>query len=296
MKKTLDEKVFGLICYTVMTIVALLCLVPFLLVVISSLTDEQEIIKRGFSLFPHKLSLAAYKFALKDPLIIIRAYGVTISVTVLGTLAALLAVSMTSYVLQRKDFAWRNKFSFYIYFTTLFNGGLVPYYIFMIRYLHMKNNLLALILPLMLNAFNIILMRSYLSSIPTALIEAARIDGAGDFQIYWKIILPLAKPALATIGLFIALGYWNDWYSCMLFIDNDKLFTLQYYLYRMVNGAEAMRTISTTAGGKIGSQTALPSEALKMALTVIVTGPILLLYPFVQRYFVSGLTVGAVKQ
>ena len=296
MKKSKDIKLFNLISYTIITIVALICLIPFLLVLAGSFTEEKEIIMNGYSLFPSKLSLAAYKTALKEPMDILRAYGVTISVTVLGTSLGLFIVAMTGYVLQRKDFVLRNKISFFFYFTTLFSGGLVPWYILMVKYLHLKDNYLALLLPPLLSVFNIIIMKSYISGIPQALTESAKIDGAGDFQIFIKIIIPLLKPALATVGLFIALGYWNDWYNSMLFINNEKLFSLQYYLYRIVNNIEAYKNIlAQTGGSSMGSVIEMPTESLKMALAMIVTGPIVLLYPFVQKYFVSGITVGAVK-
>ena len=296
MKKSSDVKLFNGISYTLITLVALLCLIPFLLVVVGSITDEKEIIANGFSLFPEKFSLEAYRTALKEPMAIVRAYGVTISLTVIGTALGLFTVAMTAYVLQRKDFKWRNKFSFFFYFTTLFSGGLVPWYIVMVRYLDLKDSYLSLLLPPMLSVFNIILMKSYLGGIPKALTEAAKIDGAGDFQIFWQIILPLSKPALATVGLFIAIGYWNDWYNCMLFINNENLYSLQYYLYKIVNNVEAYKTIIAQTGGSVGSAINMPSESLKMALTVIVTGPIILVYPFIQKYFVSGITIGAVKE
>ena len=296
MKKSSDVKLFNGISYALITLVALLCLIPFLLVVMGSITDEKEIIANGFSLFPQKFSLEAYRTALKEPMAIIRAYGVTISLTAIGTTLGLFTVAMTAYVLQRKDFKWRNKFSFFFYFTTLFSGGLVPWYIVMVRYLGLKDSYLSLLLPPMLSVFNIILMKSYLGGIPKALTEAAKIDGAGDFEIFWKIILPLSKPALATVGLFIAIGYWNDWYNCMLFINNENLSSLQYYLYKIVNNVEAYKTILSQTGGSVGSAINMPSESLKMALTVIVTGPIILVYPFIQKYFVSGITIGAVKE
>lgn len=166
----------------------------------------------------------------------------------------------------------------------------------MVRYLGLKDSYLAMLLPPLLSVFNIILMKSYLNSIPQALIEAAKIDGAGDFEIFIKVILPLAKPALATVGLFIAIGYWNDWYNCMLFINNENLYSLQYYLYKIVNNVEAYKTILSQTGGSIGAAIDMPSESLKMALTIIVTGPIILLYPFIQKYFVQGVTIGAVKE
>lgn len=297
MKKSKDIKLFNIISYTAITIVASLCLIPFFMVLIGSFTSEKEIIANGFSFFPKNFSIEAYKTALKEPIAILRAYGVTASLTVLGTAIGLFIVAMTGYVLQRKDFKWRNKVSFFFYFTTLFSGGLVPWYILMVKYLGLKDSYLALLLPPLLSVFNIIIMKSYMSGIPQALTESAKIDGAGDFTIFMKIILPLAKPALATIGMFIALGYWNDWYNSMLFINNENLYSLQYYLYKIVNNIEAYKTILAQAGGgtSLGSTINMPSESLKMALTIIVTGPIILVYPFIQKYFVSGVTIGAVK-
>ena len=297
MKKSKDIKAFNIISYTVISIVALVCLIPFLMVIIGSFTAESEIVANGFSFFPKELSIEAYKTALKEPIAILKAYGVTASLTVIGTAIGLFIVAMTAYVLQRKDFKWRNKVSFFFYFTTLFSGGLVPWYILMVKYLGLKDSYLSLLLPPMLSVFNIIIMKSYMSGIPQALTESAKIDGAGDFTIFMKVILPLVKPALATIGMFIALGYWNDWYNSMLFINNENLYSLQYYLYKIVNNIEAYKTILAQAGGgtSLGSTINMPSESLKMALTIIVTGPIILVYPFIQKYFVSGVTIGAVK-
>ena len=297
MKKSKDIKAFNILSYTLIGLVALICLIPFLMVIIGSFTEEKEIIANGFSFFPKELSLEAYKTALKEPMAILRAYGVTASLTVIGTAIGLFIVAMTAYVLQRKDFKWRNKVSFFFYFTTLFSGGLVPWYILMVKYLGLKDSYLSLLLPPLLSVFNIIIMKSYMSGIPQALTESAKIDGAGDFTIFIKVILPLVKPALATIGMFIALGYWNDWYNSMLFINNENLYSLQYYLYKIVNNIEAYKTILAQAGGgtSLGSTINMPSESLKMALTIIVTGPIILVYPFIQKYFVSGVTIGAVK-
>ena len=297
MKKSKDIKVFNILSYTLIALVAIICLIPFLMVVVGSFTAEKEIIANGFSFFPKELSLEAYKTALKEPMAILRAYGVTASLTVIGTAIGLFIVAMTAYVLQRKDFKWRNKVSFFFYFTTLFSGGLVPWYILMVKYLGLKDSYLSLLLPPLLSVFNIIIMKSYMSGIPQALTESAKIDGAGDFTIFMKVILPLVKPALATIGMFIALGYWNYWYNSMLFINNENLYSLQYYLYKIVNNIEAYKTILAQAGGgtSLGSTINMPSESLKMALTIIVTGPIILVYPFIQKYFVSGVTIGAVK-
>lgn len=296
MKKTSkDRAVFNVIAYMVIIFMTLCCVIPFIIVVSGSFTSETYILKNGFSLIPKEFSTSAYSLAFKDPMVVLRSYGVTLFVTITGTITGLFVTAMTSYVLTRKDFEWRNKFSFYFYFTTLFSGGLVPWYILMVRYLHLKDNYLALILPLLLSVFNILVMKSYMSSIPDAISESAKIDGAGDFTIFIKLILPLSKPALATVGLFIALRYWNDWYNAMLFIQNEKMYSLQYFLYKIINNIDAYKKILATSGGSVNVKMDLPSESLKMALTVIVTGPIILLYPFVQRYFVQGLTIGAVK-
>ena len=200
--------------------------------------------------------------------------------------------TMTGYVLSRKDFPWRNKFAFFFFFTTLFSGGLVPTYMLCMRYLHFKNNYMALILPMVFSVWNMIIAKSFMAGIPASITESAKIDGANDFTIYIKLIIPLSKPLIATLCLFAALAYWNDWYNCMLYITDEDKFMLQYYLQRMLGSAEAMRLVAEKSGIPI---TTVPLESMKMAMTVIATGPIVLLYPFVQRYFVKGMTIGAVK-
>lgn len=291
--KSKDKLLLEMIGYVALTILALFCIFPFLLVVSSSLTEESKIIENGFQLFPTAFSTEAYKILFEYPAEMLKAYGVTISVTLLGTLLGLFLTSMTAYVLARKDFKWRNKFSFFFFFTTLFSGGLVPWYLLIVNYLELKDTLLVLILPMLMNVFYIIVMKSFMSSIPEAIIESAKIDGAGDFQIYVRFILPLSKPALATIGLFIALAYWNDWYNALLFIQKEDLMPLQYYLYRMLGNMDGMRKAMMASGAVVNVN--LPTESLKMAMTIVATGPILLAYPFIQRYFVQGLTIGAVK-
>ena len=201
-------------------------------------------------------------------------------------------MSMSGYVLSRQDFKQRNAISFFIYFTTLFSGGLVPSYILMVNGLKLKDSLWSLILPGVMSAWSIFLMRNFMKSIPDSLYESAAIDGAGDFRIYWQIFLPLAKPSLATIGLFLALGYWNEWHNAMLYIQTSEKYPLQYFLQRMVTQADVQLLIRK---GLTISTADLPSESIKMATAVIATGPIVLAYPFVQKYFVSGLTVGSVK-
>lgn len=291
--KQFDRKIFSGIGYVSLVSLAILCLFPFVLVISSSLTEENKIITEGYQFFPTAFSTEAYSILFKYPEQMVQAYLVTISVTVIGTILGLFLTSMTAYALSRKDFKWRNHFSFFFFFTTLFSGGLVPWYLLMVNYLDMKDTLTALVIPLMLNVFYIIVMKSFMSSIPDAIVESAKIDGAGDFKIYLRLILPLSKPALATIGLFLALAYWNDWYNALLFISDEKLMPLQYYLYKMLGNMDGMRKAMMGAGAVV--TTSIPSESLKMAMTVVATGPILLAYPFVQRYFVQGLTIGAVK-
>lgn len=288
-----DRLILAIIGYFMLTLLAVFCIFPFLLVVSSSLTEESAIVENGFQIFPTRFSLEAYRILFEFPTDMLKAYGVTISVTALGTLAGLFLTSMTAYVLARKDFKWRNIFSFFFFFTTLFSGGLVPWYLLIVNYLQLKDTLLVLILPMLMNVFYIIVMKTFMSSIPEAIIESAKIDGAGDFQIYLRFILPLSKPALATIGLFIALAYWNDWYNALLFISNSDLMPLQYYLYRLLGNMDGMRKAMMESGAVINFN--IPTESLKMAMTVVATGPILLAYPFIQRYFVQGLTIGAVK-
>lgn len=289
-----DELGVNILGCVLIGLFALICLLPFYLIIIASFTDETYMIRNGYPILLDlkNASIEAYQLCLKNPDSILRAYGVTGGVTIVGTFLAVFLATMTGYVLSRKDFPWRNKFAFFFFFTTLFNGGLVPWYLLCIRYLNLKNSILALILPSMFSVWNMIIAKSFMNGIPASISESAMIDGANDMRIFVSLILPLSKPLLATIGLFSALTYWNDWYNCMLFISNENMFTLQYYLQRMLGSAEAMRIVAEKSGMPLQS---VPLESMQMAMTVIATGPIVLLYPFVQRYFVKGLTIGAVK-
>nr|WP_235548899.1 carbohydrate ABC transporter permease [Paenibacillus sp. Soil522] len=289
----MDRLLLTILGYVFISLLAIMCIIPFLLIISSSLTEESTIVENGFQLFPTAFSVEAYALLFRYPAQMLKAYGVTIAVTALGTLAGLFLTAMTAYVLQRKDFKWRNKFSFFFFFTTLFSGGLVPWYLMIVNYLDLKDRLIVLILPMLLNVFYIIVMKSFMSSIPEAITESAKIDGAGDFRIFIQLMLPLSKPALATIGLFIALAYWNDWYNALLFISSENLMPLQYYLYKMLGNMDGMRKAMASSGAVVTMN--IPTESLKMAMTIIATGPILLAYPFIQRYFVQGLTIGAVK-
>lgn len=292
-----DVIILNTIAYSFCGLIALVCLVPFIMIVSGSFSSESAIIKNGFSLLPQDFSLEAYRTVFKDPMVVFRAYATTIGLTIVGTVTGLLLQTMTAYVLSRKDFEWRNKFSFFFYFTTLFSGGLVPYYILMTQTLNLRDSYLALLLPLLFSVYNLLIMKSYIMGIPDSLIEAAKIDGCGEFRILFQIVLPLIKPALATVGLFIALAYWNDWYNAMLYIKDTTRYPLQYFLYQQVNDIEAYKKLlaNNAAGSAAVSAISLPTQSLKMALTIVVTGPIVLAYPLVQKYFVQGITIGAVK-
>jgi putative aldouronate transport system permease protein len=288
-----DKFIFNLVGYPIILIIAILCVIPLELVVASSFASADSINTIGYSFIPKSFSLASYAAIFRTPSDLINAYGVTMFSTVVGTIGGLYLTAMTAYVLWRKDFAWRNQFSFFFYFTVLFSGGLVPWYILCVHYLKFKDiPMVAIILPALFSVFNIIIMRNFMKSIPDAIIESAKIDGAGDFLIFNRLVLPLAKPALASIGLFIALSYWNDWYMSLMFVSDIHNVQLQYYLYKIISSVEALNRLGI---GQHISLSDLPTEGMKMAMTVIVIGPIVLLYPFLQKYFVKGLTIGSVK-
>ncbi|WNR42894.1 carbohydrate ABC transporter permease [Paenibacillus roseipurpureus] len=267
-------------------------MLPLVLIISGSFSNEEAILSKGYSLLPRQFDTRAYKFIFMNASQLFSSYRVTIFTTLTGTLLGLFITAMTAYVLSRRDFEWRNKFALYFFFTTLFSGGIVPWYILCVQYLHLNDTFAGLVVPMLLNVFNIIIMKSFMSEIPDAITESAKIDGAGDFLIFRTLILPLSKPVLATIGFFIALAYWNDWFLSYIFMQNEKYFTLQFTLYRVLSIAQALKNTSTSV---VTGQSVLPSETLKLAMTVVATGPILLVYPFLQKYFIRGLTIGAVK-
>ena len=272
---------------------AFLCVLPFWLIVANSFETEGNIIKLGFTLWPRDFTIFSYKLIFENPDLIVGSYIATIILTIVGTVIGLFVVSMTGYALQRPDFNARNGISFFIYFTTLFSGGLVPFYLLMTKYLQLKDNYLAVLLPALISPWLIILMKNFTKSVPHSITESAKIDGAGDFMIFMKIILPMLTPALATVGLFLALGYWNEWYNAMLFLSpNIKYRPLQLFLYNIVTKADFIK--NSAAMSNVPPQD-VPLESMKMATAVVATGPIIMVYPFVQKYFIQGITVGAVK-
>jgi putative aldouronate transport system permease protein len=291
-KITPDRFVFNISGYFITALIAICCLIPFALVISGSFTAEESIYKDGYRIIPKVISFESYYVIFKAPMVVLSAYSVTIGLVIVGTVSSLFLTCMTAYVLHKKDFKYRNRFSYFFYFTTLFSGGLVPWYILMVKYLGLKNSLLALLLPHLFSVFNIIVMRTFFKSIPEAIGESAKVDGAGEFTVFIRLYLPMSVPALATIGLFIALGYWNDWFAAMLFITNEKMFPLQYFLYKVLNTMAYVGKLSEMTGIPTPE---MPKESFKLAMTVIATGPIIFLYPFIQKYFIQGITVGAVK-
>ncbi len=285
-----DRISFNMISFVVLTVLSLVCLLPFWLVVSGSFSDQQSIQLNGYRLIPEKFSVDAYRMLFRIPEELLQAYGVTIFVTAAGTGLGLFITSMAAYVLADREFRYRYQVSFFFYFTSIFGGGLVPWYIFNTKYLHFHNNIIALILPILVNVTYLLILKSYMMNIPDSLYESARLDGV----VYFRIALPLCKAGLATVGLFIALNYWNDWYNAMLFLDEGKreLYPLQYYLNNILTKAQAINAAAARSGIPASD---VPSEPMKLAMTVVATGPIVLLYPFLQKYFVKGVTIGAVK-
>jgi multiple sugar transport system permease protein/putative aldouronate transport system permease protein len=281
------------ISYVTVSLFALFCLLPFIFILSASFSSESEIMKSGFGLLPKGFTLTAYEYIFKAPRQIIGSYVVTILMTTFGTAIGLFVISMTGYALNRRDFSFRNQISFFIYFTTLFSAGLAPTFLWVARDLDLRGSYLAVFLQLLMTPWLIILMKSFMRTVPYEIVESGKVDGAGDFRIFAQLSLPMMKPALATVGLFLALAYWNEWYLSSLYLGSSVEFKpLQYHLYNLINTANALR--NSVAGSNV-SITDLPSNTLKMASAVVATGPILLIYPFIQKYFVSGITVGAVK-
>lgn len=293
-KMTPGDRVLNLFFYLFITLFAVICLIPFILVVSSSLTQEQALTANGYRLWPSEFSLDAYRLVMVSA-DIPQAYIVTIFITIVGTFLSMLFTCAVSYAMSVKNFKSRSVLALFIYFTMLFNGGLVATYLLITKTLMLQNTIWVLLFPSLCNAWNILLMRNFFNGIPDSLAESAKIDGANDIVILFRIIIPISLPGIATIGLFYALSYWNEWYKCLLYIDSNhsQYYTLQYLIQRILRQVNYAANQPAEAVG-LNSIT-LPTYAYHMATVVVSTGPIILLYPFLQKYFVQGLTVGAVK-
>ena len=277
-----------------LSVFSIFCIIPILAILGISFSGERSLITEGYHIFPKDFDTLAYSTLLASPKQLISAYEISIIVTLLGGFLGLTVTALIAYPLSRSDFPWRKQIMFFVFFTMLFNGGLVPWYIIISKYLHLKSTLRVLILPYLANAWYIILMRTYMAKIPMSLIESAKIDGGSEFRIFLQIILPLSKPALATIGLFFVLQYWNDWWLSMLFIETEKFIPIQYMLVRIMSNIQYLTSQMSSMSVNIDISK-LPNESARMALCLIAAGPMLFVFPFFQKYFVRGLTVGSIK-
>lgn len=281
----------------VMILFAMVIILPLILVIIISISSTESLANHGFTYFPSSFSLEAYRFLFKAGGTIIRSYGNTIFYTVVGTLMALFVMSMFAYVLSLKAFRPRRVISFIAFFTTLFWGGLVPEYILYTQYLHFNDTIWIFLLPNIVNAFHVIILRTFIqTSIPDSLYESAKIDGANEWTIYTRIVLPLSKAGLATIGLFEVVARWNNWFTGLLYVENAKLVPIMTYLQRIQKSLEYMKSNMDLAGPDVVElMKNLPSESARMAIAVIAIAPLMVMYPFFQKYFVKGMTIGSVK-
>lgn len=283
-----------MIIHFVFILFSLACIIPLVSIISISLSNETDIIKNGYSLFPRVFDISAYAYVLYEPIQIINAFKVSIIVSILGTFISLIVTAGIAYTLSRHDYKFKNPLSFFVFFTMMFNGGLVPTYILISNYLHLKDTIWVLILPYVAAPFFILLLRTFMQKIPYDIIESCMMDGASEFRIFFQIILPLAKPGLATVALFTILHYWNDWFLSLLYIEKESLVPLQYMLYRMMNNITFLTSSSNQMPPGLNN-TVIPSESARMAMAILAAGPMLAVFPFFQQYFVRGLTVGAVK-
>ena len=290
-----EQKTIGRICTGILLVLVVITLLPIALLVLASFTEEKEILTSGYTLFPKNWSLDAYAYMIKQGATIFRAYGISILVTIVGTVFSVLITTMLAYPMSRKNFKYRKILAFFVFFTMLFNGGLVPTYLMYTGIFHINNTLLAYIVPgLLMSAMNVMLIRTFFAtSIPDALFEAAQIDGASQFQIFFKIVLPLGKPILIAMGLLSGLGYWNDWTNGLYYIRDTKLYGIQNLLNKMISDLTALT--QNASGASTVAIADIPSASVRMAIAFVAMLPILCLYPFLQRYFTKGIALGAVK-
>lgn len=294
--KTSEDKRFRLFATVVLTVLTIITLLPIALIIIASVTDESVLISTGYTFLPSKLSLDSYYYMVKQSAMILRAYGVSIFVTVVGTVLSVLITSMLAYPMSRRSFRYRNIMAFFVFFTMLFSGGIVASYIMWTRIFEIKNTIWALVVPnYLVTAFNVFLVRNYFShGVPEAVIESAQIDGASEIRIFFSIMLPLAVPVVATISLFTAITYWNDWVNGLYYITDPNLYGIQNLLIRIMNNIQFLK-VSTNVS-LLGTQTVdLPGTSVRMAMAVIGILPVLVIYPFVQKHFIKGVVLGAVK-
>lgn len=274
---------------------SLLFVLPFLLIIAISLSNEEIIMSRGYRLIPEQFDLTAYRIVFENPDQILNSYMVTGAQAFLGTFLSVLVMSMCAYPLSRAAFRWRSPITFYIFFTMLFSGGLIPSYILITQYLHLGNTFWVYVIPGLASAFHIIIFRTFFQGLPYEIVESAKMDGANEFRIYWQLILPLSKPVLATLSLLGVLGRWNEWFRALVYIRDEELYTLQYLLQRILMQAEFIEQMADVMPAGYGENFKIPTETVRFAMAIVAAGPLLFVFPFFQKYFVKGLTIGSVK-
>lgn len=296
--KTRGEKAFQIFAFVFLTLMTICSLAPFVLIISASLTEENTLAVSGYQFWPKVFSPAAYQYLLTKSETILKAYGISGIVTVSGTAVSLILSPMLAYPMSRSDFRFRNFLAFFVFFTMIFSGGIVPSYMMWTRVFDIKNTIFALIIPnYLMGAFNIFLLRNYFSNnIPVSLIESAQLDGAKELTIFFRIILPLSTPVLATVGLFVGLAYWNDWTNGLYYITDTNLYSIQNLLNRLMQNIEYLKSGSsiTSAVGNIDTSS-MPTTSMRMAIAVVAVLPIIIVFPFIQKYFIKGVIVGAVK-
>ena len=288
-----DTKGLKILAYIIITAYALCCVIPFLLIIAISFTDNAAIKEFGYSLIPKQFSAEAYRMLIESPKTVVDAYKVNIIVTVFGTFFNVVLGVQYAYMLVRKQFRLRNVLSFYMFFTMLFSGGMVPSYILITQYLGWKNNMLALIVPYLVTPYNIFLVRSFMASIPDSLYEAAKIDGAGEYRILYTIIYPMSTGAIATVTVFAMLSFWNAWYPSMLYMSDATKYSLQYMLQCVLGRIDSLKE-AANAGATVDQE--IPEDSLRMATCVLAAGPLVVAFPFFQKYFVKGVMIGSIKE
>jgi putative aldouronate transport system permease protein len=295
--KTKENIIFQTVSHFILIIMSLLVIIPFVLLVISSFASDKATLTYGYTFFPKAMSIQAYSYLWEKSSLIFRAYGITIFITLIGTILNIYLTAMLAYPLSRKDLPGRKGFTFIVFFTMLFNGGLVPTYLMYTQLFHIKDTIIALILPnLLMSAWWVLLARTFfMGNIPIEVIESGKIDGANEITIFNKIIMPLGKPIIATVGMFCGIAYWNDWYNGMIYLTDYRLFSLQNLLYRMLCDMQYLSSVTQMGGTSADAATQLPSSTVRMAIAVIGVVPIMLIYPFIQNNFAKGIAIGAVK-
>ena len=282
-----------MVCFFIL--LSLVFIVPVFTMVSVSLSDEDVIINNGYSIIPEKISLEAYRFVFANPEKILTSYLVTILSSVAGSLLSLVIMMMVAYTLARKGYRFRGILAIYLFITMIFGGGIVSKYIIVTQLLGLKDSPLILVFNLLVNVWFVFVIRSFIMGINEAIFESAIIDGASEFRIFWSIVMPLSKPALATFGLFMLLAYWNEWMTALLYIENSKLYTLQYLLQKVLQDLEVILSNMDKMPPGAKDSYSVPTETVRMAMAVIATGPMLFIMPFFQKYFVRGMQLGSVK-